>query len=119
MKSELDIDLAGFLEAVGGDESTAVELIDLFLLQTDNELQKLDQAIMNQDASQIAAVSHKCAGSSISCGMPGLAREFKELELAAKVGFPADSIPRMTSIRYAYRSARDACIARFNRDFNP
>ena len=80
------IDSTLLMDAAGGDRNMAAELIQLYLDLTAKELDLLEEAVSGGDAPAIQAIAHKCAGSSITCGMNEMAGLMKDLEYEASLG---------------------------------
>ncbi|MBM4153147.1 MAG: hypothetical protein FJ220_06470, partial [Kiritimatiellaceae bacterium] len=83
MDSYQTFDVERLLETSGDDRSLAVELLSLYLELTGKELDRLQIVASIGDNKSIHSIAHKCAGSSITCGMQELADILRELEYAS------------------------------------
>ncbi len=105
------------MDASGGDREIAMSLVSLYFELTGSEIAKLEEAIRTGDSATTSAVAHKCAGSSVSCGMPVLAVMLKDLEKASAQSMPADAPERMQEIRKEMSAVRTAFEAHFGCSF--
>ncbi len=111
------IDSTLLMEAACDDQDLAIELIHLYFDLTDKELDRLEDAAGNGDAATVSAVAHKCAGSSVACGMTALGVLLRTLELDAKQGLPDDLSDQLKKIREEMASVRDALNKHFQCNF--
>jgi PAS domain S-box-containing protein len=63
-----------------GDPQKVQELVGLYLVQSDELLKELAEALQAGSAAQVAHVAHKLCGSSASCGMNAVVPALRELE---------------------------------------
>ncbi|MGI8509569.1 MAG: response regulator [Gemmatimonadaceae bacterium] len=75
----LSVDVEALREAVGSDDGSR-ELIELYLRLTTSDIGRLRAAIDCEDAVEISAIAHSCAGSSATCGIVHLAHLLRRLE---------------------------------------
>ena len=80
------VDLEQLQSACDGDAELMRELLDLYFKQADQIMPALGQAIATGDVGQVDYLSHKLAGSSLSCGMSALVPALRQLEHNAKSG---------------------------------
>lgn len=73
------IDIEGLREAVG-DGDDWLDLIQLYIGQTSEDLGRLRIALDRDDAGEVAAIAHSCAGASATCGATHLASLLREME---------------------------------------
>ena len=111
------INVSNLMDASGGDREIAISLVSLYFELTGGEIARLEEAIRTGDSATTTAVSHKCAGSSVSCGMPVLAVMLKDLEKASAQSMPADAAERMQEINKEMAAVRIAFEAHFGCSF--
>ena len=80
------VDLSRLNDVCGGHPERVRELVDLYITQTAEMLEGLQAAVAATSAEEVARLAHKCAGSSAACGVNGLAKLLRELEVRAKSG---------------------------------
>lgn len=111
------VDVRSLLDASGGNRETAASLARLYFELTADEITRLDAAITAGDASTASAIAHKCAGSSIACGMSVLAAQLKKLELESARGMPANAAEQLADIRGELAAVQTAMENHFNCSF--
>ena len=72
------------LHEVMGEE--LVEILDIYLRQTSENLQKLVAAIEAGDANEVELIAHNCAGTSANCGIVAVLPALRELERMGREG---------------------------------
>jgi HPt (histidine-containing phosphotransfer) domain-containing protein len=77
------INLDGFREAVGGDESERIELLELYVDQIKTKI-PLAAAALKNNLSELARITHTLTGSTSTCGLDELATHLRALHAAAK-----------------------------------
>jgi len=80
----LPVDLEQLYQALGDDPAEVHEILDLYLAQIPQSLEKLSTAISSGNAKEVDQIAHNCAGTSATCGMLALVRPFRELERAGR-----------------------------------
>lgn len=98
MSAENKIDLSALIEASDGDSALMGELVNLFFDSTNREMDKLNDAVDDEDFKAISRVAHKLVGSSMACGLAQLAIDYRELELCTKTTLPDDLDERVARI---------------------
>jgi len=93
------IDSTVLMDAAGGDRNMAAELLQLYMDLTAKELVLLEEAILSGSAPAVHAIAHKCAGSSMTCGMSEMAGLMKDLEYESSLGLLEDAQKRLTLIK--------------------
>lgn len=111
------VDVTSLLDASGGNQEIAASLARLYFELTAGEITRLAAAITGGDASAVSAIAHKCAGSSISCGMAALAAQLKNLELESARGMPANAAEQLAQIRKELAAVQTAMETYFNCSF--
>jgi HPt (histidine-containing phosphotransfer) domain-containing protein len=56
------------------------EILDIYLLQMSENLEKLTAAIETGNAGELDLIAHNCAGTSANCGMVAVVQPLRELE---------------------------------------
>lgn len=77
------VDLARLHEAMGDEVE---EILDIYLIQTAENLEKLMAAIAAGNANEVRLIAHNCAGTSANCGMDALVHSLRELERMGREG---------------------------------
>ncbi len=109
--------MTSLLDASGGNREIACSLARLYFELTAGEITRLADAIAAGDAATASAVAHKCAGSSISCGMAALAAQLKSLELESLRGMPANAAEQLAEIRKELAAVQTAMETYFDCSF--
>jgi CheY-like chemotaxis protein len=82
------VDISRLHDAMG-DELT--EILDIYLEQTSENLEKLMTAITDGDAAEVNLLAHNCAGTSANCGIVAVLRPLRELERMSLAGSLAEA----------------------------
>gem|GEM_PF-628582 len=80
------VDVARLFDAAGGDEELVRELVELYLSQTSQDVEKLRVAVASGAADEVKRITHTGVGGSATCGMVALAAPLAELERAGDEG---------------------------------
>ncbi len=80
------VDMERLLEAAGGDDEPLQDLIEIYLRQTSEDIEKLKAAIAAGDAGAVNRLAHSCAGAISTCGMTAIVAPLQELERMAEDG---------------------------------
>ncbi|HEY0791309.1 MAG TPA: Hpt domain-containing protein [Chthoniobacterales bacterium] len=80
------VDLPRLLEVSDDDPEQLREMVDLFLDESQNLMQKLGTAIRNGAAPEVEQVAHQFKGASSSCGMTAVVPALQGLERMGKSG---------------------------------
>ena len=88
---ELLVDMDRLTELAGGGDDDLRELVDLYLKQTAEQIEKLDAAIKAGAATEVRRLAHSCVGASATCGMQTLVAPLRELELFGDRGDLSDA----------------------------
>ena len=87
-----------------GEADFVTELIDLFLEEAASDLKALHQALLKQDAVDIARVAHRLKGSSANMGATQMAALAKELEGKD----PAKDARKLVALQNEFELVREA-----------
>ena len=78
------IDMEWLFDFAEGNPETLRDIIDLYLGQTAEQIQKLTSVIQAADLRETERIAHSCAGSSAACGIVGLSKYFRNIEENAR-----------------------------------
>jgi HPt (histidine-containing phosphotransfer) domain-containing protein len=112
----IDVDL--LIDSACDDREIAADLVRLYFELTGQEMLRLDEAVANGDFATISAVAHKCAGSSISCGMTRLSELLRNLEQQSAEGIPPDLPDQMEQIKAEMTAVKAAAEKHFDCTFS-
>ena len=84
--SEPLVDMDRLLEFAGGSSASLVEITDLYLTQTEEQLARITKAMDESDPAAIIRLAHSSAGASGVCGIMAMERWFRDLEEIGKQG---------------------------------
>jgi CheY-like chemotaxis protein len=84
--ADAPVDMSRLLDFTDGDPENLRELIDLYLSQTEEQLEQLEAAVKAGAAQEVRRLAHSCAGASATCGMRRLVPLLRELELQGSEG---------------------------------
>ena len=87
--STQDIDLSLLHEIADGSDEFVVESINLFLQQTPESLQIINNAISAENWLEVASAAHKLKATLGFFGMTNSQALIQEIEYSCKVGTPA------------------------------
>jgi CheY-like chemotaxis protein/nitrogen-specific signal transduction histidine kinase/HPt (histidine-containing phosphotransfer) domain-containing protein len=93
------VDLDRLLDFAAGDREQLLELVNIYLRQTTEQLEAIVTALQSGDASAVARVAHSCAGASATCGMRNIVPLLRQVELLANegnLGRVTEVIPHVT-----------------------
>ena len=111
---EPPVDMERLLEFTDGSKESLRELVDLYLSQTAEQLEKLEASIAASSATETRRLAHSCAGASATCGMRRLVPLLRELErqgLEGKLNGAADLCIRAKQEFKCIRAFLDAYLA--------
>jgi HPt (histidine-containing phosphotransfer) domain-containing protein len=74
------------LERLDGDEEIFKEIIETFLEDAPNQIEKLKQALQEADANRVERQAHLLKGAALNIGGNGLQAAARELEVAGNKG---------------------------------
>jgi HPt (histidine-containing phosphotransfer) domain-containing protein len=78
------IDMERLLEFSGGSRTSLIEITDLYFGQTTEQLARLETAVQQHNAPEVASVAHSSAGASGVCGIVIMETLFRRAERFAK-----------------------------------
>jgi two-component system sensor histidine kinase/response regulator len=80
------VDVDRMHEMMGDGPVELEEIVNLYLDQMGQSLNKLDAAVASGNHVDVELIAHNCAGTSANCGMNAVAIPFRELEDAGRAG---------------------------------
>jgi CheY-like chemotaxis protein/HPt (histidine-containing phosphotransfer) domain-containing protein len=80
------VDVSRLKEVSDDDPDLLVEMVDLYLEESADFIQKLGTAIQNGAAKDIERLAHTYAGASVSCGMVAVVPALRDLERMGRSG---------------------------------
>jgi CheY-like chemotaxis protein len=74
------VDMERLHLALGDEPADLDDILEVYLAQMSESLEKLALAIESGDAGEVNSIAHNCAGVSANCGMVALVEPLRELE---------------------------------------
>jgi HPt (histidine-containing phosphotransfer) domain-containing protein len=108
MADEAAVDMKRLSKLTRGDEAKILELVDLYIAQSDSMLVVLGNKIQAGEVELVKNTAHKWGGSSSTCGMVGLAPILRDLEQKAREGSLATAPELYAQISAEYERVRAA-----------
>ena len=109
--AQIDFDWQQLRQLAGGDASFELELIAIFLEDTEAILKQLRQAIASQNSQTIIDLAHAIRGSSANVGACALAQSARQLEqlthnsqLSGSSALSSEANQLLSQMRYHYQS---------------
>lgn len=99
MQAQNSIDAAtftGLKDQVGAD--FVIELIDAYNAETGQLIERLRQALSDQDATAFGRLAHSIKSSSASLGALAFSQQARELEMLAKANDLSDVEPKVEQL---------------------
>lgn len=112
--TENGINLEGFREAVGGDESERIELLELYVDQIRTKIPQAEAALKN-NLPELVKITHSLTGATATCGLDELATHLRALHAAAKNGNQSaanDVFPKVAACAARVQSAIEQELTR-------
>jgi HPt (histidine-containing phosphotransfer) domain-containing protein len=88
-----------------GEPDLLRELLDLFMIDTPNNLEAIGQAIATRNAEGLRHAAHSAKGSSANLGAAALAAACKELEDLGRSGTTEGALPLLERAESEYHRA--------------
>jgi CheY-like chemotaxis protein len=102
----LDLDrLNDFSE---GNREAAQELVDLYLNQTREQLERLKAQFVSGNAGEVQRTAHSCAGASATCGILVMTPLFKRVEQLAAEKLLDQAAPLVAELERHFARVEDA-----------
>ena len=103
--SEL-VDLDRLVEFSGGSRASLIEITDLFISQTSEQLEQLQSALEKKDAAAITRIAHSSAGASGVCGIIAMESLFRRAEQLGKTVRIAEAASVITQLRANFEQVK-------------
>lgn len=78
------MDFENLAANLGIDKEDFIELLELFIITTRNDMEKITQSLASGDAPGAASAAHSIKGAAGNLGFMDLSEIAKEMEMAAK-----------------------------------
>lgn len=80
MNNQPAVDMERLNEFTEGNPENLTELATLYVKQTSEQMEQLQNAVKTGDAAGIRRIAHSCAGASATCGMKRIVPLLREME---------------------------------------
>jgi signal transduction histidine kinase/HPt (histidine-containing phosphotransfer) domain-containing protein len=100
------IDYDRLLEFSGGSRTSLIEITDLFLNQTAEQLKNLETAIEKNDAASVTRISHSSAGAAGVCGIMAMEVRLRQIEHMSKNGRVAPAAPVLAELKALFERTK-------------
>jgi HPt (histidine-containing phosphotransfer) domain-containing protein len=104
---EKPVDMVRMLDLTGGETSLLRELVDLYLVQTGQQLDQIAAAIHAHQPEVVRREAHSSGGASATMGINRLARLLVALEAQGKSGTLTNALALCTEARTELDRVRD------------
>ena len=105
------VDMVRFREVASGNPEQLQKLIELYLSQTEEILQGMEEACRAGSAPEIKRLAHKCCGSSATCGVNAIVGLLRDLETCGLEGRMTDATGLVKKIKIQFEGIRDFLTA--------
>ena len=85
-KDSSPVDVTRFHQVLGNTKEEYSEILAEYFNQMNDSLQRLDAAVSTCDHREVEMISHRCVGTSATCGMTAVVAPLRELESAGRSG---------------------------------
>ena len=72
------------LSQVGGNAALVIQLLDMFLADTPNQINELTGAVEQSNCTEVASLAHTLKGAALNLGINSFAAIAKQIEMDAK-----------------------------------
>ncbi len=101
------VDMDRLNEFSGGSTTSLIEITDLYLTQTTEQLDRLNAALQINDAAAVARLAHSSAGASGVCGILVMEPAFRRLEQMGREGRLDGALALLESLRVNFNLVRE------------
>src|SRR2546423_13553622 len=108
------IDITRFHQVLGNTKDEYSEILDEYFNQMSDSLQRLDAAVSTRDHREVEMISHRCVGTSATCGMTAVVTPLRELESAGRSGCLDDARQSFEKVKAGF-----GIICAFLNDYCP
>jgi two-component system sensor histidine kinase/response regulator len=102
----LPVDVACLTNATSKNPERLERIVELYVRLTAERLEELKSAITRESAADVCAITHKCLGSSRTCGMIAIVPALAELERIAKEGNLQGAEDQLKAAQVAFEKIR-------------
>jgi HPt (histidine-containing phosphotransfer) domain-containing protein len=113
-KGSSPIDVTRFHQVLGDTKDEYSEILAEYINQMNDNLQRLDAAVNTHDHREVEMISHRCVGTSATCGMTAVVAPLRELERAGRTGCLDDARPLFEKVEAGFEN-----ICAFLNDYSP
>ena len=89
-----------------GQDDALQEIIEMFLKQTDEQINQLSETVSNNDTEATCNIAHQLKGSSANLGAIQLSEAFSQLEKSTKEEHTPSSDELLKAIRVIFNRTR-------------
>ena len=114
LKTLSPIDVIRFHQVLGNTKDEYSEILAEYFNQMSDSLQRLDAAVRTHDHREVEMISHRCLGTSATCGMSAVVAPLRELESAGRSGCLDDARPLLEKVKAGFEN-----IYAFLSDYRP
>jgi HPt (histidine-containing phosphotransfer) domain-containing protein len=100
------IDVTRFHQVLGNTKAEYSEILAEYFHQMNESLQRLDAAVTTHDHREVEMISHRCVGTSATCGMTAVVVPLRELESAGRAGCLDDARPLFEKVKAGFEVIR-------------
>jgi CheY-like chemotaxis protein/HPt (histidine-containing phosphotransfer) domain-containing protein len=100
------VDIKRLVNLTRGEPKKLRIFIGLYLEETEKHLQNLALALEKRETAQVEYLAHKCAGSSLTCGVTEIVPPLRELERQGRAGALGQTEPLFAQVRREFNSAQ-------------
>jgi HPt (histidine-containing phosphotransfer) domain-containing protein len=108
------IDVTRFHQVLGDTRDEYSEILAEYFDQMNDSLQRLDAAVTTHDHREVEMISHRCVGTSATCGMTAVVAPLRELESAGRAACLDDARPLFEKVKAGFEN-----IYAFLSDYSP
>jgi CheY-like chemotaxis protein/HPt (histidine-containing phosphotransfer) domain-containing protein len=101
------VDLVRMHEAMGDNPEEFSEILEVYLSQMSDNLEKLETAVLGQDYRDVELIAHNCCGTSANCGITAVVAPLRELENAGREHRLAGANKLLTEIKLSFERIRE------------
>jgi HPt (histidine-containing phosphotransfer) domain-containing protein len=112
--NSLPIDVTRFHQVLGHTKDEYAEILAEYFTQMNDCLQRLDAAVTTHDHREVEMISHRCVGTSATCGMTAVVVPLRELESAGRSGCLDDARRLFEKVKAGFE-----IICAFLNDYSP
>jgi hypothetical protein len=100
------VDLQRLYQIFDNDAQEVLQMVNTYLSQMSENLEKLDEAIRVGNAQAVSLISHNCIGTSAICGILPVLDPLRQLERLGSANQLVDSAPYCVQVRKEFERVR-------------